>query len=114
MLYNAVWTSWPCMFTFIFERDADYDTSLKNPILYEAGHKRIYFNFKMFWKFIMYAIMHGWMCYFFPLLGFDNQINNTGTTYDTWLHSTISFTLILHIVTYKLFIESTMWNWINV
>jgi magnesium-transporting ATPase (P-type) len=45
MLYNALWTSWPCMFTFIFERDLDYEFSLKNPILYEAGPKKVYFNF---------------------------------------------------------------------
>ena len=113
MLYNAVWTSWPCMFTYFFERDADYDFSLKNPILYIAGHKKVYFNFRVFWKYILMAYIHGLICYLFPLLGFDDQIDDSGRTFDTWFHSTLSFTLILHIVTYKLLVDSTMWNYIN-
>ncbi len=45
MLYNALWTSWPCMFTFIFDKDVTDDLSLRNPIFVEAGHLRQYFNF---------------------------------------------------------------------
>lgn len=33
-LYNAVWTSWPCMFTFIFDQDVDREMGLKNPIFF--------------------------------------------------------------------------------
>lgn len=72
MLYNALWTSWPCMFSFIFDRDADYDTSLKTPSLYGAGPLKVYFNFRVFWKFMVFAIIHGWICYFFTMLGYDN------------------------------------------
>jgi magnesium-transporting ATPase (P-type) len=66
MLYNALWTSWPCMFTFIFERDADYEFSLKNPSLYEAGPKKVYFNFKVFWRYLIFSFIHGWFSYFLP------------------------------------------------
>jgi P-type E1-E2 ATPase len=31
MLYNAFWTSWPCIFTFVFERDVDSEYSLNYP-----------------------------------------------------------------------------------
>jgi hypothetical protein len=57
------------MFTFIFDRDADYEYSLRNPVLYGAGHKKIYFNFKVFWKYMAMALFHGWICYFFSQLG---------------------------------------------
>ena len=29
-------------------------------------------------------------------------------------HSTLSFTAIVHVVTYKLMLEATMWNWVSV
>ena len=41
-------------------------------------------------------------------------MDESGTTYDTMYHSTLSFTIIVHVVTYKLLLEATMWNWINV
>ena len=113
MLYNAVWTSWPCMFTYIFERDADYDTSLKHPVLYEAGPKKVYFNYGVFWKYIVFALFHGMVCFHFVVYGLEGPFQASGKTQSSWCHSTISFTLIIHIVTYKLLLESTMWNAIN-
>lgn len=36
-LYNALFSSWLCLFAFMFERDVDADTSIKFPVLYRAG-----------------------------------------------------------------------------
>jgi magnesium-transporting ATPase (P-type) len=78
MLYNAFWTSWPCIFTFILERDVDAERSLQNPVLYAAGPKCIYFNFKVFWKWIFLGLFHGWVCYFVPVLVFSDIDGITG------------------------------------
>ncbi len=45
MLYNVFWTSWPCIFTYVFDRDVDGDVSVMNPMLYKSGPKQLYFNF---------------------------------------------------------------------
>ena len=37
-----------------------------------------------------------------------------GKTFDHWYHSTIAFSLILHLVTYKLFVESSHWTLFSV
>jgi magnesium-transporting ATPase (P-type) len=37
MLYNAFWTSWPCMFTYALEQDLNAENSLKYPVVYGAG-----------------------------------------------------------------------------
>ena len=71
MLYNVFWTSWPCIFTYVFDRDVDGKTSMANPILYGGGPKHIYFNFKEFWKWMLLALFHGWVCYFVPIYGFN-------------------------------------------
>lgn len=68
-LYNALWTSWPCMFTFMFDIDVNKEMTLKNPIFFEAGHKRSYFNFRVFWVYLSKALIHGILCYYIPLLG---------------------------------------------
>jgi len=101
------------MFTYIFERDADYDASLKNPVLYEAGPKKLYFNYGVFWRYIIFALIHGMICFNFVVYGLEGPFQITGKTQDSWYHSTISFSLIIHIVSYKLLLESTMWNVIN-
>jgi len=41
------------------------------------------------------------------------MLNTTGTTYDHWVHSTIAFSVIINLVTYKLFLENSFWNIIN-
>ena len=89
-------------------------TSMATPILYEAGPKAYYFNFRTFWKWMLYAFYHGWVCYFLPILAFRDGENASGRAPDHWFVSTISFTLCLHIVTYKLFLESYFWSSIAV
>lgn len=109
MLYNALWTSWPCVFTFIFDRDVDREMNLSNPIFFEAGHKRKYFNFTVFWVYVSKAVFHGCLCYFLPMMGFG-VVDSTGLSMDSWWHSSLSFTLIIHVVTYKLFVDTRQWN----
>ncbi len=112
MLYNAFWTSWPCIFTYIFERDCDSAMSLKYPVLYKAGPKQVYFNFSIFWRWMLFAIFHGWACFFFPTLGIVGIKSLDGKTINHWFTACVSFTLCLHVVTYKLFLESYFWNFI--
>ena len=37
LLYNAFFTSWPCLFTICFEQDVNPENSFKHPVLYNAG-----------------------------------------------------------------------------
>ena len=59
---------------------------------------------------MLLALYHGWVCYFFPVLGFKVVQNEEGYSSEHWLVSSISFTLCLHVVTYKLFLESYFWT----
>ncbi len=65
LCYNAFWTSWPCIFSFSFERDVDSDTSMLCQKLYRIGQINYYFNVKVFWLWIISAISHGIMTFFF-------------------------------------------------
>jgi hypothetical protein len=97
------------MFTFMFDIDVGREMTLKNPIFFEAGHRHVYFNFKVFWVYLSKALFHGILCYYIPLIGLG-VVDGTGREQDSWWHSTVSFTLLIHVVTYKLFVDVRVWN----
>jgi len=110
MLYNVFWTALPPLFTFILERDVDSKFSLKYPILYSAGPMEYYFNYKLFWKWMFQALYHGFLVFFIIQYGLEGTHNSTGMTQEHWFTSTVSFSIVLHIATYKLLLESSYWN----
>ncbi len=113
-LYNALFTSWPCVLTFSFEKDLDLAIIKKFPILYVAGQKNYFFNLKIFWGYILYAIFHGFICFYVPNLGLLNSNNESGITFNHWYKSTTSFSLVIAIVTFKLMVISDFWNGLNI
>ena len=112
-MYNAIFTSWCCLFIFSLERDVKLEIVKKFPILYSAGPKNYYFNLKEFWKYIICAIIHGFVCFYLPELSMLNMADKPGITYNHWYKSTVNFSLIIHVVAYKLLIISDFWNCVN-
>ena len=112
MLYNSMWSSLTCLFAYSFERDVDEKYVDMYPILYQAGQKRIYFSYFIFWKWVISAIIHGIVVYFGTTMGFRGAIDSSGRTEEMWFASTIAFSCILHLVTFKLLIETIFLNWI--
>ena len=112
-LYNSFWTSWPCIFTFVYERDLSAQQSLAHPVAYGAGPRSLYFSFTRFWMWILFALYHGNLCFWVPYLGFQKAIEEDGKEAGLWLTSTLSFTLIIHVVTCKLFLETGYWTGVN-
>ena len=112
-MYNAIFTSWCCIFVFSFEKDVELILVKKFPVLYEAGQRNYFFNLKTFWKYIFYAILHCALCFLITQFLFLDVADTNGTTYNHWQKSTINFSLIIHIVSYKLLIISDYWNLLN-
>lgn len=112
-LYNSVFTSYACAFTFALEQDANVENSYKYPVLYNAGQKAWYFNIKVFWKWIVFAIWHAVCSFYGPLILAQGPIDSSGITSFHWFGSTSSFSIIISFVTLKLFTESVFWNWLS-
>lgn len=113
-MYNAIFTSWPVLCTFVFEKDVDLKVVKKFPSLYKAGQENFYFNLKEFWKYIIYAIVHGTICFYSIHYGMDFLNDSSGFVFGHWVKSTITFSLVINIVTLKLLIISNFWNFINI
>ncbi|CDW75337.1 p-type atpase [Stylonychia lemnae] len=107
MLYNAFFTSWHCLFSQFLEKDINEHYSYQYPVIYKVGQLGLYFNFRVFWKWILLSIWHG-------VTGITSSTTDeNGQRSDHWLHSTISFTIIIHLVFYKLLLETRHFNLIT-
>lgn len=124
ILYNSLWTSWPSLFAFGLERDVVEvpSKSTKNILgfnyqvmfkLYPAGQKDHFLNFWVFWKWVTFSILHGIICYYTISFGFSYG-KEDGKIPSHWVSSTIVFSLIIQVVTYKLFVETVFWNLITI
>jgi len=113
MLYNAFWTSWPCMFTFIFEQDLNDDEALTYAGTYHIGQKGQYFTYRVFWSWLGFSVWHGLVCFWVPFQGLLFAVNSKGLDSGLWWISTVSFTVIIHVITLKLFAESMHWTKMN-
>lgn len=110
-MYNAVWTSWQCLFAYTIEQDVNDEYIYKYPTLYAAGQKGIYFGFKVFWRWIFFSIWHGGIVYTGTVYGLSGPTQESGITNNHWWISSIAFTVIIHIIVIKLFMETHFWNW---
>ena len=113
-MYNAFFTSWPCLFTFSFEKDHDVNICKKFPILYRGGQINYYFRLKVFWQYILYAILHSLFAFYIPIKSLNGVINSSGEILSLWEISTLSFTLIISVATIKLLIITDFWNGLNI
>lgn len=112
-MYNAFFTSWPCLFTFSLEKDHDVKICKKFPILYKGGQINYYFRLKVFWTYILYALIHGLFAFYIPSLSLNGIINGSGDLLSTWEISTLSFSLIISVATMKLLLITDFWNAVN-
>ena len=112
-LYNSFWTSWPCMFTYVYERDVSAQTSLAHPIVYTPGQRSLYFTYIRFWTWVLQGIFHGLVSFWVPMLSLWSTPASSGLDTGLWWVSTVSFTLVIHTVTAKLFLESIFWSKVN-
>ena len=110
MMFNAVWTSWPCMLTFILEQDLNAEDSFKFPIAYQAGQLRQLFSLKIFWSWMIAAMWHGSISLFLPFAAMAYAVDDDGRDSGLWWVSTLSFTLIIHIISFKMLMVSSYWN----
>ncbi len=113
-LYNAVWTTWPGICTFGLEKDLDDSKECFFPSLYKAGQTGYYFNLRVFWKWLFFAWAHGAFIFFTVMMGVKFEATANGKTVDHWWSSTLAFTLVFHVIMYKIYIECYEWNKFNI
>ena len=108
-MYNAGFTSWKVVFAFIYECDINKDYTFKFPLVYNNEQEGHLFTKSHFWSLILLACYQGLIRFFLPLYGLGGALTSpdNGRTYWHCYHLTISYAMILHLLTYKLFVDSS-------
>ena len=86
----------------------------KYPHIYKAGQAQKYFGYGVFWKWMLFSIWHGAVCFFGVEYSFTGSVSSSGRTEEHWFKSTTAFTVIIHIIIYKLFLETVYWNTLSI
>merc|ERR1712079_81548 len=101
--YALLFTSLPVIVIIGFDSDLPDEVVLAHPELYEEGQMRMYFNAAIFAIWILSGIWHGGLAWLVPnlLIGCQDPDNQ-----DFWIGSIASFTLIIIIVSLRLWLIS--------
>lgn len=112
--YNIAWTLLPVVAVGVFDKDLPDRMLLEHPQLYQAGIRKYYYNYRVFWGWVANAIFHSFICFWFVMLTFRNQLPyENGHALDLFSLGSISFTCVVVVVTLKLGLETRFWTWVN-
>ena len=101
--FNAVFTSWPVLVVLAFDQDISDATANSNPAIYQEGVQRAWFNLRLFGFWMLAAAWHGSLAWIVPNLSFGSS---TYDSVDFWRASTTSFSIVINVITLKLFLHS--------
>lgn len=106
--FNAVFTCWPIVLVLAFDIDLPDEQALRRPELYTSGPLRQRFNPIIFGKWMALAAFHGALAWIVPVFGLvPNAEDRTFRTPVFWEASAVAFTLVIFIITLKLFLASS-------
>lgn len=112
--YNIVWTFFPVLMLGIFDKDVDDRMVFEHPQLYQTGVRKVYFNFKVFWGWVLNAIWQSLVLYGFVALTFTHANSfYSGRAIDLFSMGTVSYTCVVFTVNLKLALEIRYWTWPN-
>lgn len=72
-LYNVFFTALPPFAMGLFDKICSADTMLKYPALYKPSQNAQLFNVKVFWIWIINALLHSLMLFWLPMLVYENE-----------------------------------------
>jgi len=86
----------------------------EHPQLYKTGPSKYYFNLKVFWGWVLYAIWQSLVLYGFVALTFTNSNTfSNGRVIDLFTMGTVSYSCVVLTVNLKLALEIRFWTWAN-
>lgn len=60
-MYNIFFTALPIMWYAVFDYEHEKSTLIQNPDLYEHGLQKRFFNFRVFWGWVLYAFWQAFL-----------------------------------------------------
>jgi magnesium-transporting ATPase (P-type) len=110
-LANVAFTAFPIIALGVFDRDVPVKQAMATPGLYKDGIERRFLNRKVFWGWMLEAILHAVLIVFLPMLalGYFNVLP-TAESVSIWELGTIVFLSFLTVVSLRLATEVLEWQ----
>jgi len=101
--FNSLFTAWPLLFVIGMDEDIPDWLANMNPEVYLEGPQRAWFNYTVFGVWMLTAAYHGSLAWTIPMVAFGTD--QYGTV-DFWRTSVVAFTVVIFIISLKLFMHS--------
>ncbi|KAK6645447.1 hypothetical protein RUM43_001724 [Polyplax serrata] len=112
--YNVVFTAAPPLAMGLFDKVCSSEARLTYPKLYKPSQNAQYFNFRVFWVWILNALFHSLLLFWLPLLALQHDIiwgNGKSGGYLT-LGNTV-YTYVIVTVCLKAGLVTSSWTWLT-
>lgn len=101
-LYNVVFTALPPFAMGMFDKVCSADVMLKYPLLYQPSQNAQLLNVRVFWIWILNAVLHSLILFWMPMLSYGTEI--------VWANGRNGGYLVLGNMVYTV---SAQWNYLN-
>ncbi|TMW45206.1 hypothetical protein DOY81_009713 [Sarcophaga bullata] len=113
-LYNVVFTALPPFAIGIFEKVCSAETMLKYPFLYKPSQSAKLFNVRVFWVWIINALLHSIILFWLPLGALQTEILwSNGKISDYLLLGNFVYTYVVVTVCLKAGLSTNSWTWLT-
>merc|ERR1719225_460277 len=111
--YNILFTLFPPLCIGLFDQSCTMFARMTTPSLYKETQKGVFFNNRVFWKWIFNAILHSMILFWLPMKAYqygmvwENGKNGDYLGLGNTVYSCVVLTVLL-----KAGMETNAWNWI--
>lgn len=110
-MYNIFFTGAPPIAIGLFDQNCKAETRINNPHLYKSSQKSDQFNNKIFWLWILLAVLHSLTLYFIPLGTFKYGIVwSSGLGGDYLVIGNVVYSCVILTVSAKALLILDSWN----
>ncbi len=109
--YNALYSSFGCIFGFCLDQDVSAKTILSQPRAYEFSMYGMGFDMKQFANWMMIALLHASICYYIPMFFMNTAIDDKGMVFGHWFHGTTSFICLIFVLHCRMALMVYSWNY---
>lgn len=107
-------TALPIVYFALFDIEHQRIEFLINPKLYKDGPKGTYFNFILFWRWIVLGIMQSLLVYYMGFLCFNWAPSSDGRLGDVWLTGTFVYLAVVILSNTRILYDSNSHTWYSI
>ncbi|KAJ6647684.1 Phospholipid-transporting ATPase IA [Pseudolycoriella hygida] len=113
-LYNVFFTALPPFAMGLFDKICSAETMLKYPALYKPSQNAQLFNVKVFWYWILNALVHSIMLFWLPMFAYKYDIIWLNGKNGGYLElGNIVYTYVVVTVCIKAGLVTNSWTWLT-